>query len=130
VFVAVGAQLAKRVDIPAGRRHDGGRVSFLHDVAPRKTGGRAHVPSTRRQHRDGRRPVAAASAPRTGHRLPPHSRADARHEESEDAEREGVRSTGCARSAPSTARVRVEVMELDDSVTTTDRRFERWPPTP
>ena len=81
VFVAVGAHLSKRVDIPAS---DAGpivdAVSFLRSVASgRAAGDRApRRRLRRRQHRDGRRPGRPAARRRRGaHRLPPHPRADA-----------------------------------------------------
>ena len=81
VFVAVGAHLSKRVDIPAA---DAGpivdAVSFLRGVAvgraadDRTSGRRVR----RRQHRDGRRARRPAAGGRGGaDRLPPHPRADA-----------------------------------------------------
>ena len=120
VFVAVGAHLAKRVDIPA---RDAGpmidAVSFLHGVAYGAC--RCRAPRRRlrwRQHRDGRRPGGPPARRRdtvvvyrrTREQMPAHP------EEATDAEREGVRinwlRTVTAFSGP---QLQVEIMELDDS---------------
>jgi NADPH-dependent glutamate synthase beta subunit-like oxidoreductase len=77
VFVAVGAHLSKRVDIPA---RDAGRIvdalSFLRSVA---TGDRSARGGLRRgQHGHGRGPDRAApGCRRRAHRLPTHPRPDA-----------------------------------------------------
>jgi NADPH-dependent glutamate synthase beta subunit-like oxidoreductase len=121
VFVAVGAHLSRRVDIPA---RDTGRIvdalSFLEDVA---SGGHPVV---------GRRVAVyggggtAIDAARTARRLGAdealvvyrrtRAQMPAREEETADAEREGVRinwlRTITAFDGPE---LTVEVMELDDS---------------
>jgi len=121
VFVAVGAHLSKRVDIPA---RDAGRildaVSFLRDVASGEHpvigrrvavygGGNTAMDAARVARR-----LGAAEAMivyrRTREQMPAHL------EEAEDAEREGVRinwlRTIAAFDGPE---LEVEVMELDDS---------------
>lgn len=121
VFVAVGAHLAKRVDIPA---RDAGpmvdAVSFLHDVADGATpalgrhvavygGGNTAMDAARVARRLGAEDTVIVYR-RTRQQMPAHA------EEAEDAEREGVRinwlRTITAFEGPE---LRVEVMELDDS---------------
>ena len=83
VFLAVGAHLSKRQDIPA---RDAGKIydalQFLKDVEVRPTDAADRPPGgdlRRRQHGDGRRAHgAAARRRRAAHHLPPHPRADAR----------------------------------------------------
>ncbi|MCP9270953.1 NAD(P)-binding protein [Mycolicibacterium arenosum] len=121
VFVAVGAHLAKRVDIPSG---DAGRmvdaVSFLHDVADGARpaigrhvavygGGNTAMDAARVARRLGAEDAVIVYR-RTREQMPAH------REEAEDAEREGVRvnwlRTVTAFDGPE---LRVEVMELDES---------------
>jgi len=121
VFVAIGAHLAKRVDIPAS---DAARmvdaVSFLHSVAAgdKPTIGR-HVAvygggNTAMDAARVARRLGAADAVivyrRTRAQMPAHA------EEAEDAEREGVRinwlRTVTAFEGPE---LQVEVMELDEA---------------
>ncbi len=120
-FVAVGAHLAKRVDIPA---RDAGRmvdaVSFLHDVADGATptlgrhvavygGGNTAMDAARVARRLGAEDAVIVYR-RTREQMPAHA------EEAEDAEREGVRinwlRTVTAFDGPE---LQVEVMELDES---------------
>ena len=108
VFVAVGAHLSKRVDIPA---RDAGRivdaVPFLRERRLRRAPG-DRPPGRglrRRQHRDGRRPGGpAAGRRRDADRLPAHPRADARSRGRGRRRPNGKAcgSTGCARSPRST----------------------------
>ena len=108
VFVAVGAHLSKRVDIPAV---DAGpiidAVSFLRSVASGERpvigrrvavygGGNTAMDAARTARRMGAEPLIVYR--RTREQMPAHE------EEAEDAEREGVGSTGCARSRRSRAR--------------------------
>ena len=109
VFLAVGAHLSKRQDIPA---RDAGKVydalQFLKRRDRREAADRpARRGLRRRQHGDGRGSDGReAWGGRTAHHLPPHARADAgpcrggRRGRSKKASR----STGCARSRRSTAR--------------------------
>ena len=121
VFVAVGAHLSKRVDIPA---RDAGRivdaVSFLRRVASGERpvigrrvaiygGGNTAMDAARVARRMGA-DEALIVYRRTREQMPAHL------EEAEDAEREGVRinwlRTITAFDGPE---LRVEVMELDES---------------
>ena len=120
VFVAVGAHLSKRVDIPA---HDAGpiidAVSFLRDVASGEKpmigrrvavygGGNTAMDAARTARRMGAEPLIVYR--RTREQMPAHE------EEAEDAEREGVEihwlRTISTFDGPE---LQVEVMELDDS---------------
>jgi len=121
VFVAVGAHLAKRVDIPsrdAGPMVDA--LSFLRDVADGATpplgrhvavygGGNTAMDAARVARRLGADDTVIVYR-RTREQMPAHA------EEAEDAEREGVRinwlRTVTAFDGPE---LRVEVMELDES---------------
>ena len=121
VFVAIGAHLAKRVDIPAG---DAAKmvdaVSFLHSVAAGEKpaigrhvavygGGNTAMDAARVARRLGADDAVIVYR-RTREQMPAHL------EEAQDAEREGVRinwlRTISAFEGPD---LRVEVMELDDS---------------
>jgi NADPH-dependent glutamate synthase beta subunit-like oxidoreductase len=121
VFVAVGAHLSKRVDIPAG---DAGRivdaVSFLRSVASGERpvigrrvaiygGGNTAMDAARVARRMGAQEALIVYR-RTRAQMPAHA------EEAEDAEREGVRinwlRTITAFDGPE---LRVELMELDES---------------
>ena len=121
VFVAIGAHLAKRVDIPA---RDAGTmvdaVSFLRSVASGEKpvigrhvavygGGNTAMDAARVARRLGAEDAVIVYR-RTREQMPAHA------EEAEDAEREGVRinwlRTITAFDGPE---LRVEVMELDDS---------------
>ncbi|CAN5669685.1 NAD(P)-binding protein [soil metagenome] len=121
VFVAIGAHLAKRVDIPA---RDAGAmvdaVSFLRSVASGEKpvigrhvavygGGNTAMDAARVARRLGADDAVIVYR-RTREDMPAHA------EEAEDAEREGVRinwlRTITAFDGPE---LRVEVMELDDS---------------
>ena len=120
VFVAVGAQLSKRVDIPA---RDAGpiidAVSFLRSVASgdrpligRRVavygGGNTAMDAARTARRMGAEPLIVYR--RTREQMPAHE------EEAEDAEREGVEihwlRTISTFEGPE---LQVEVMELDES---------------
>ena len=120
VFVAVGAHLSKRVDIPA---HDAGpiidAVSFLRGVASGEKpvigrrvavygGGNTAMDAARTARRMGAEPLIVYR--RTREQMPAHE------EEAEDAEREGVEihwlRTISTFDGPE---LQVEVMELDDS---------------
>ncbi len=121
VFVAVGAHLAKRVDIPvrdAGTMLDA--VSFLHSVAAGEQpvlgrhvavygGGNTAMDAARVARRLGADDTVIVYR-RTSEQMPAH------REEAEDAEREGVRinwlRTITAFDGPA---LQVEVMELDES---------------
>jgi NADPH-dependent glutamate synthase beta subunit-like oxidoreductase len=121
VFVAVGAHLAKRVDIPfrdAGTMVDA--VSFLHGVADGTApaigqhvaiygGGNTAMDAARVARRLGAEDAVIVYR-RTREQMPAHQ------EEAEDAEREGVRinwlRTVTAFNGPE---LQVEVMELDES---------------
>jgi len=121
VFVAVGAQLAKRVDIPA---NDAGTmvdaVSFLRNVASGERpaigrhvavygGGNTAMDAARVARRLGAEDAVIVYR-RTREQMPAHE------EEAEDAEREGVRINWLRTiSAFDGPELRVEVMELDDS---------------
>ncbi len=121
VFVAVGAHLSKRVDIPAG---DAGRIvdaiSFLRGVASGERpvigrrvaiygGGNTAMDAARVARRMGADDALVVYR-RTREQMPAHL------EEAEDAEREGVRinwlRTITAFDGPE---LQVEVMELDES---------------
>ena len=121
VFVAVGAHLSKRVDIPA---RDAGRivdaVSFLRSVASGERpeigrrvavygGGNTAMDAARVARRLGAEETLIVYR-RTREQMPAHE------EEAEDAEREGVRinwlRTITAFDGPE---LQVEVMELDES---------------
>ena len=121
VFVAVGAHLSKRVDIPA---RDAGRIvdaiSFLHGVASGEKpvvgrrvaiygGGNTAMDAARVARRLGA-DEALVVYRRTREQMPAHA------EEAEDAEREGVRinwlRTITAFDGP---QLQVELMELDES---------------
>ena len=119
VFVAVGAHLSKRVDIPA---RDAGRivdaVSFLHSVAAgdRPTigrrvavygGGNTAMDAARVARRLGAEEALIVYR-RTRAQMPAHA------EEAEDAEREGIRINWLRTiSAFDGPELTVEVMELD-----------------
>jgi NADPH-dependent glutamate synthase beta subunit-like oxidoreductase len=121
VFVAVGAHLAKRVDIPvrdAGTMVDA--VSFLREVADGATpalgrhvavygGGNTAMDAARVARRLGADDAVIVYR-RTREQMPAHA------EEAEDAEREGIRinwlRTVTAFDGPE---LQVEVMELDES---------------
>ncbi len=122
VFVAVGAHLSKRVEIPA---RDAGPIVDAVVVPARRRVGRAagdRAPRRglrRREHGDGRGADGAAAWAReealivyrrTREQMPAHE------EEAQDAEREGVRinwlRTIKAFEGP---QLQVEVMELDES---------------
>ena len=121
VFVAVGAHLAKRVDIPAtdaGTMVDA--VSFLHSVASGEKpsigrhvavygGGNTAMDAARVARRLGAEDAVIVYR-RTREQMPAHE------EEAEEAEREGVRinwlRTITAFDGPE---LQVEVMELDES---------------
>ncbi len=121
VFVAVGAHLSKRVEIPA---RDAGpivdAVSFLHDVASGERpaigrrvavygGGNTAMDAARTARRLGAEETLIVYR-RTRAQMPAHE------EEAQDAEREGVRinwlRTIKAFEGP---QLQIEVMELDDS---------------
>ena len=119
---AVGAHIGKRADIPAG---DSARildaVSVLRGMAERRAAA-ARPPGRRvrrRQHRDGRRPHRpAARRHRRGGGLPAHPRPDARprHRGRGGRSRRACGCGGCPPSrTPTTARVRVEKMRLDET---------------
>ena len=81
VFLAVGAHLSKRQDIPA---RDAGKIydalQFLKDVETRRRAAEDRPPRRdlrRRQHGDGRGAHRPAARRRSAHHLPPHARADA-----------------------------------------------------
>ena len=121
VFVAVGAHLAKRVDIPA---RDAGTmvdaVSFLRNVASGERpaigrhvavygGGNTAMDAARVARRLGAEDAVIVYR-RTREQMPAHE------EEAVDAEREGVRINWLRTiSAFDGPELRVEVMELDDS---------------
>ena len=121
VFVAVGAHLAKRVDIPA---RDAGTmvdaVSFLRNVASGERpaigrhvavygGGNTAMDAARVARRLGAEDAVIVYR-RTREQMPAHQ------EEAQDAEREGVRINWLRTiSAFDGPELRVEVMELDDS---------------
>jgi NADPH-dependent glutamate synthase beta subunit-like oxidoreductase len=121
IFVAVGAHLSKRVDIPAG---DAGKildaVSFLRSVASGETpvigrrvavygGGNTAMDAARTARRMGAEETIIVYR-RTREQMPAHEI------EAEDAEREGVRinwlRTITAFDGPE---LQVELMELDES---------------
>ena len=120
VFVAVGAHLAKRVDIPA---RDAGTmvdaVSFLRNVASGERpaigrhvavygGGNTAMDAARVARRLGAEDAVIVYR-RTREQMPAHQ------EEAEDAEREGVRINWLRTiNAFDGPELRVEVMELDD----------------
>lgn len=121
VFVAVGAHLAKRVDIPArdaGTMMDA--VSFLRGVASGERpaigrhvavygGGNTAMDAARVARRLGAEDAVIVYR-RTREQMPAHE------EEAVDAEREGVRINWLRTiSAFDGPELRVEVMELDDS---------------
>jgi len=121
VFVAVGAHLSKRVDIPAreaGRIVDA--VSFLHSVAAGERpvigrrvavygGGNTAMDAARVARRLGADETLIVYR-RTRGQMPAHA------EEAEDAEREGVRINWLRTiTAVDGTDVTVEVMELDPS---------------
>jgi NADPH-dependent glutamate synthase beta subunit-like oxidoreductase len=121
VFVAVGAHLAKRVDIPA---RDAGTmvdaVSFLRNVASGERpaigrhvavygGGNTAMDAARVARRLGAEDAVIVYR-RTREQMPAHE------EEAEDAEREGVRINWLRTiNAFEGPELRVEVMELDES---------------
>jgi NADPH-dependent glutamate synthase beta subunit-like oxidoreductase len=121
VFVAVGAHLSKRVDIPA---RDAGpimdAVSFLRSVSSGETpaigrrvavygGGNTAMDAARTARRLGAEETLIVYR-RTREQMPAHE------EEAEDAEREGVRINWLRTiTAVEGARLQVEVMELDES---------------
>ena len=121
MFVAVGAHLSKRVDIPA---RDAGRivdaVSFLRSVASGERpaiGRRVAVYGGGNTAMDAARTARRLGRGRRPHRLPPHPGPDAGPRGGgEDAEREGVRinwlRTITAFDGPA---LTVEVMELDEN---------------
>jgi NADPH-dependent glutamate synthase beta subunit-like oxidoreductase len=121
VFVAVGAHLSKRVDIPAP---DAGRivdaVSFLRSVASGEEpvigrrvavygGGNTAMDAARTARRVGAEPIVVYR--RTREQMPAHE------EEAEDAEREGVTIhwLRTITTFESPEELEVEVMELDES---------------
>jgi NADPH-dependent glutamate synthase beta subunit-like oxidoreductase len=121
VFVAVGAHLSKRVDIPAreaGRIVDA--VSFLHSVASGERpeigrrvavygGGNTAMDAARVARRLGAEEALIVYR-RTRGQMPSHA------EEAEDAEREGVRINWLRTiAAVDGTQLTVEVMELDPS---------------
>ena len=138
VFVAVGAHLSKRVEIPA---RDAGpivdAVSFLRSVAsgePPVIGRRVAVYGGGNTAMDAARVARRLGAEetlivyrRTRAQMPAHE------EEAQDAEREGVRinwlRTITAFEGPE---LQVEVMELDESgyPQPTGALRDSWPPTP
>ncbi len=121
VFVAVGAHLSKRVDIPAG---DAGKivdaVAFLREVASGETpvigrrvavygGGNTAMDAARTARRLGV-PETMIVYRRTREQMPAHE------EEATDAEQEGVRINWLRTiSSFEGPEMQVEVMELDDS---------------
>ncbi len=121
VFVAVGAHLAKRVDIPA---RDAGAmldaVSFLHDVASGERpqignrvavygGGNTAMDAARVARRLGAEDTVIVYR-RTRAQMPAHD------EEAQEAEREGVRINWLRTiTAVDGPQLQVEVMELDDA---------------
>ena len=121
VFVAVGAHLSKRVDIPA---HDAGpvvdAVSFLRSVAAGEQpvigrrvavygGGNTAMDAARVARRMGAEEALIVYR-RTREQMPAHV------EEAQDAEREGVRINWLRTiKALEGAEMQVEVMELDES---------------
>jgi NADPH-dependent glutamate synthase beta subunit-like oxidoreductase len=121
VFVAVGAHLSKRVDIPA---MDAGRIldaiSFLHDVAEGERpaigrrvavygGGNTAMDAARTARRLGATDTIVVYR-RTRAQMPAHE------EEASDAEHEGVRINWLRTiKAFEGTHLQVEVMELDDS---------------
>ena len=138
VFVAIGAHLAKRVDIPA---RDAG-IDGRRGVVPaqrrlrRQAGDRPPRRRLRwRQHRDGRRPGGPPARRRgRGHRLPPHPRADARPRRGSRRTPNGRASgsTGCGPSPPSTA-PNCRSRSWNSTIRVTHDRPDasrRWPPTP
>ena len=122
VFVAVGAHLSTRVDIPnqdASRVARRRRASCVTRRRARQRAAHRHGRGLRRrQHGDGRRPRRPpARCRRHGHRLPPHPRADAgaRVRGRRTPRRRASGSTGCARSASmGEDDLTVEVQELDE----------------
>jgi NADPH-dependent glutamate synthase beta subunit-like oxidoreductase len=121
VFVAVGAHLSKRVEIPAmdaGQMVDA--VSFLRGVASGERpeigrrvavygGGNTAMDAARTARRLGAEEAIIVYR-RTREQMPAHE------EEAEDAEREGVRMNWLRTiTAFEGEQLRVEVMELDDS---------------
>jgi NADPH-dependent glutamate synthase beta subunit-like oxidoreductase len=121
VFVAVGAHLSKRVDIPA---RDAGpivdAISFLRSVSSGETptvgrrvavygGGNTAMDAARTARRLGAEETLIVYR-RTRGQMPAHE------EEAQDAEREGVRINWLRTiTAVEGAQLEVEVMELDDS---------------
>jgi NADPH-dependent glutamate synthase beta subunit-like oxidoreductase len=120
VFVAVGAHLSKRVDIPAV---DAGPIvdalAFLHSVAAGERpvigrrvavygGGNTAMDAARTARRLGAEPLIVYR--RTREQMPAHA------EEAEDAEREGVRINWLRTiTAFEGAELQVELMELDET---------------
>ena len=110
VFVAVGAHLSKRVDIPARDAGPDRRRGVVPAQRRLRRAAGDRPPRgglRRRQHGDGRRPGRPPAGRRRGaDRLPAHPRADAgpcsRRPRTPSARACG--STGCGRSRPSTAR--------------------------
>ena len=121
VFVAVGAHLSKRVDIPAA---DAGRivdaVSFLRDIASGERpvigrrvavygGGNTAMDAARTARRMGAEEALIVYR-RTRKQMPAHE------EEAQDAEREGVRINWLRTiKALEGSELQVEAMELDES---------------
>jgi NADPH-dependent glutamate synthase beta subunit-like oxidoreductase len=121
VFVAVGAHLSKRVDIPAA---DAGRivdaVSFLRDVATGEPpvigrrvavygGGNTAMDAARTARRMGAEEALIVYR-RTRKQMPAHE------EEAQDAEREGIRINWLRTiKAFEGSELQVEAMELDES---------------
>ena len=122
VFVAVGAHLSKRVDIPA---RDAGRivdaVSFLRSVASGERpviGRRVAVYGGGNTAMDAARVARRMGADEALDRLPPHARRRCRPMSRRPRTPSGREcgSTGCGRSRPSTGpELQVELMELDES---------------
>ena len=121
VFVAVGAHLSKRVDIPA---RDAGpivdAISFLRSVSSGETpaigrrvavygGGNTAMDAARTARRLGAEETLIVYR-RTREQMPAHE------EEAEDAEREGVRINWLRTiAAVEGSQLEIEVMELDES---------------
>ncbi len=121
VFVAVGAHLSKRVDIPAAdTRHLVDAVSFLHDVAAGERpmigrrvavygGGNTAMDAARVARRMGAEEALIVYR-RTREQMPAHE------DEAADAEREGVRINWLRTiKAIDGPELQVEEMELDES---------------
>ena len=120
-FVAVGAHLAKRVDIPsrdAGSLLDA--VSFLRGVASgerRRLGRHVAVYGGGDTAMDAARVCPPPRRRRHGDHLPPHrDQMPAHEQEAQEAEREGVRINWLRTiTAFDRPELQVEIMELDES---------------